>query len=932
MRVVGWNVGGTELVELPKAVREALGDPMQKQDLVLLQELPRDRTGWSYLPLADRRLVSHRSDQQWRGTGLWYDMTAWSLLRKVHTLKGVWFKVGHLESPVELWVGTAHFTPGCSVSQYEEEVQDHFDGLPPSSHRVIFQGDVNTGLSWADERGVVTVVPKEGKGGILHRILTEKDLHVGAPSPEQWNTPTSRPRQEGRQGQCIDVSCSRGIKCDRVYIHEGSYMKLGTDHEMCHLEYVIRAKKCQTRHETGPRVWVGGVSQVDHMDQAYIEHLAGRCTKPVPGQGYKDTAEIKQAFRQAKRSGSSELWKRALKLRKEARRAWEQARLVKASQGDWHSFRALKPRKQEGWDVGFAEAQQGDPHTAVHEHLSQVYQGEEVEEVRVAWQGDVVAFSIEELRTGVSQMKRGKSVGIDKTSTELLLGLMEVPGGEQHLLEWFNRILATQCIPEQWNKPILIMLPKIRAPKQAKELRPIAMGSGVSKLFSRMLLNRAMPSLSPTSGTQCSGPGRQTGDYLYTVIRLFELSREWGNPLTVFKLDLEKAFDSLDRTALLRKLEEAIGAGPELNCWKGLLRGTVGQLQTPWGSTEVQMRRGIKQGAVESPTMFAWIAEIAIATAIQKYGWHQGPRLFEGLEPEEMLYMDDGMLWSALPSTIQVRACQLAVELSAYGLKLNPKKCQLYASEKVLDDRSIILNGVRIHATDSLEVMGLTLRVGGSICELAAPLASRARAKFWEHKHIFRARGGSMKQRARVMQKVVGSTALWCVCCIPPDAATMTMLNSVQLQLMVWLLRFAKRSDEPWECFRQRAFRGARAALHSAGVERWSTLWLRRYWAFAGHRVRATLRQAPPISSAFETFRTLPWWQHQRSLRHGLRHKGHHYPRLTNLEQNMDAIAGSPWRNLAHDRVAWNAREDAWVARMDVPWSSGRQLSIKNPQ
>ena len=108
-----------------------------------------------------------------------------------------------------------------------------------------------------------------------------------------------------------------------------------------------------------------------------------------------------------------------------------------------------------------------------------------------------------------------------------------------------------------------------------------------------------------------------------------------------------------------------------------------------------------------------------------------------------------------------------------------------------------------------------------------------------------------MKQRARVLQRVVGSTALWCICCLPPDAATMTMLNSVQLQLMVWMLRFARRAGGSWEEFRQRAFRGARSALHSAGVERWSTLWLRRYWAFAGHRVRATLRPVPTISSEF---------------------------------------------------------------------------------
>ena len=247
----------------------------------------------------------------------------------------------------------------------------------------------------------------------------------------------------------------------------------------------------------------------------------------------------------------------------------------------------------------------------VHQHLAQVYGGRELPAEVQRYTGDVEAFTLEELQLGVSQMKTGKAVGIDKTSTELVRGLMDVPGGPDHLLEWYNRILATQVIPQQWNRPILVMLPKIVAPKRAKELRPIAMGSAVSKLFSRLLLNRALPKLRPSTSAQCSGPGRQTSDYLYSVIRLFELAREWGTPLAVFKLDLEKAFDTLDRGALLQRLEEKLGEGAELNCWKGLLRGTVGHLQTPWGSTDLPMRSGIKQGAVESPTMFAWIAELA---------------------------------------------------------------------------------------------------------------------------------------------------------------------------------------------------------------------------------------------------------------------------------------------------------------------------------
>ena len=272
------------------------------------------------------------------------------------------------------------------------------------------------------------------------------------------------------------------------------------------------------------------------------------------------------------------------------------------------------------------------------------------------------------------------------------------------------------------------------------------------------------------------------------------------------------------------------------------------------------MARGIKQGAVESPAFFAYVAELALANVVETCNWRAMTPLYPDLPQEEMLFMDDGMLWNSQLSTVQMRAQQLSVEFSRFGLRLNPAKCQLYASPKVAGEHAISVDGFKIHAHTQLEVMGLTLRVGMSVYELLAPAKSRARTKFWELRHIFRAKG-NMKDRARVLQRVVGATALWFICAVPPDKAGMTAMNATQLQLMIWLLRFAKASSETWEQFRQRAFRGARAALHAAGVERWSTLWLRRYWRYAGHRVRTSLSLVPPISCEFEHFRTLPWWR-----------------------------------------------------------------------
>eukprot|EP00439_Symbiodinium_sp_Y106_P050042 s2873_g6.t1 len=621
-----------------------------------------------------------------------------------------------LERPLELWIGTAHFSPGVAVAVYEEEVHNHFAGLPRNAHRVVFQGDVNTAFGWTvSDRGGVSEVAKEGKGGILHKVLVERGLRMLSPNQSQMDVPTSRPRQEGRDGQCIDIMAVSCLRTRFWHIHVDSHLHIGTDHELCEGCLVLDAKRARDRHQTEPRVWCGGIQAVTAMDQSIIEGLARGCTKPAPGRGYRDPQQVRQAFRDAKRAGTAAAWKAALKMRKEARR-------------------------------GFG------------------------------------AFTMEELKDGVAHLKRGKAVGSDLTSAELIFGLMEVQGGPGHLLEWYNRILATGLIPACWNEPILVMLPKVKAPRAAKDLRPIAVGSAVCKLFSRLLLNRSIALLSPQSHAQCAGPGRQTSDFLYTIIRLFELSREWGNPLIIFKLDLEKAFDSLDRRVLLQKLEAKIG--PSI-------------LQAPWGNSRVPMTRGIKQGAVESPVFFAYVAELALLDTIGQNEWRNMPRLFPDLPPEEMMYMDDGVLWNGCVGVVQTRAQQLSDEFLKYGLKMNPLKCQLYASPSVEGEHAIHLNGTKIQAKASLEVMGLHLRVGMSTYELISPASTRARAKFWELRHIFRAKG-NMKERARVMERVIGGTALWFICSVPPDKASMTALNSTQLQLMVWLLRCTGSSTFCW--------------------------------------------------------------------------------------------------------------------------------------
>ena len=283
--------------------------------------------------------------------------------------------------------------------------------------------------------------------------------------------------------------------------------------------------------------------------------------------------------------------------------------------------------------------------------------------------------------------------------------------------------------------------------------------------------------LAPTTHSQCAASGRQTSDVVYTTWKLCELEREWKTGFGAVKIDIRKAFDTLNRRALLQALFASLGDTVEYRCLHALLVDVKAVLHTAWGTSELAMDSGITQGAIESPMLFAWVMELALAQASSKYGWDRQPRLYPDLSQQDLLFMDDGYLWAPDCRCLTTRLRQFASELQGCGLQLNFKKCVLYCSPYCAGRHELTIGGARLQAEDHLPVMGLQMRVGMSMSELIQPLLSRARSKFWSLKHLLRSRAPA-KGRVRLMHRVLSNTALWCIAALPPDKPAMALVNS----------------------------------------------------------------------------------------------------------------------------------------------------------
>ena len=726
--------------------------------------------------------------------------------------------------------------------------------------------------------------------------------------------------------------------CDRVPlkcfdIEEKTYTHIGGDHDRLSLTVEIAGKGAvPSTATTGPRIVSGPLPSLVEVDQEILMKLAREHTKPKPGTRYQDPPEVKQLYRDAKRHGGEDRWKAAHKARRQAHDQWSREKLARASQRSWKDYKDLK-QQQSGttWSVHMSEeafAAGRDPQEWTISHFKALFTDASGKALPTWSRGraDSNPFSMEELELAVQNGKKGKAVGIDLTSFELVKSLMHDDQTACALLQWMENIRQGQPIPPQWLHTIVTLLPKIPSPNGPGDLRPISLGSAIGKVYGTMILRRTREAIQPIGPEQCSHSGRQTADYVYTAIRSFQLDTEWCWGLHWVKLDISKAFDSLDRAKALTHLQKALPESMhlEFDSWRRLLMPGTATIRTPWGEQSIGQTRGIRQGAVESPWLFSLAMELALSEAQAHAEWPSTIGAAPDLGITDLLFMDDSLLWAGSQRDLKKKYALLSRSLAAWGLMVNPKKTAYYASPHATERRALILDQIPVESRTSLEVMGVALSVPLKPAGLMDAALAKARKKYFASRDMLECRT-PLKERLKLFSSTVAGAGLWYAAAVPPSPQGMGAVNSLQLELVARMAGFRRQSND----YHTHSRRAARQILVNHQSPRWSTIWLQRYWRYKGHIARAADRTQPPASSLIDSFRTYPWWKQQQRMASGLRHPASFYPYLSNDELRLNrAAAREDWRQLAKDPKAWQQAEAEWIRREDVAWTTGRQLTL----
>ena len=174
----------------------------------------------------------------------------------------------------------------------------------------------------------------------------------------------------------------------------------------------------------------------------------------------------------------------------------------------------------------------------------------------------------EEITTAMEVMANEKAVGPDGLPAELLkLGLQQ----DRTILLEFHRLTTLIWregkAPQQWKDAVITVLHKKGDKTECGNYRGISLVSHAGKVLLEVVARR-LSAYCEAKGLlpeeQCGfRPNRSTTDMMFVVRRLQEIGPKVGVSLFMCFIDLQKAYDTVDRTLLWQVLTR-IGVPPQM--------------------------------------------------------------------------------------------------------------------------------------------------------------------------------------------------------------------------------------------------------------------------------------------------------------------------------------------------------------------------------
>ena len=361
----------------------------------------------------------------------------------------------------------------------------------------------------------------------------------------------------------------------------------------------------------------------------------------------------------------------------------------------------------------------------------------------------------DENEKAVKTFKNNKSWGTDGIPPEGIKYCLS-----KNLFAYINMLISLIwihiAVPKSWLELKIVCLYKKGLKSLAENYRALSVGSNLSKLIPRIILNRLLDTYEHNISEAQFGfrKGRSTGDAIFILKNIIQ---KHSGPLVLVFVDLTAAYDHIPREFLFRILEFRTGAKILVYILRKLYDGTTAFISGT--KTHFDILVGCRQGGLESPTLFNYYFDFVLKICSEEIdrkfpdGWglsfdyripgectNREQRRLKKMHGTEiikwLLYADDLVLFCPNLSQAQDIIIIMNSVCKRFGLTISFKKTKVMQFNTNTSDISIKVDGIVLDNVSDFCYLGHTIfNDDRNSTELRI---SKATAKFHELENVLR--------------------------------------------------------------------------------------------------------------------------------------------------------------------------------------------------